>query len=69
MDSMQQLRADLGRARGHWPRIADDTGVNYFTIARIARGVTPNPQIDTFGKIRDWIDAHPDFLAEHVVNG
>ncbi len=67
MDSvMLKLRTDLDRARGHWPRIASDTGVDYFTIARIARGDTENPRVDTFGKIREWIDVHPDFLADPV---
>lgn len=55
---MPNLRADLARARGRWPQIAGDTGVNYFTIARIARGVTPTPQINTYEKLRDWLDAN-----------
>lgn len=56
--SMSTLRTDLARARGRWPQIATDTGVNYFTVARIARGETPSPQIDTFEKLRAWLDAH-----------
>lgn len=65
MDSaMLQLRTDLDRARGYWPRIATDTGVDHSTIARIARGEIENPRIDTFGKIREWIDVHPYFLAD-----
>lgn len=54
--SMNVLRADLDRARGRWPKIADATGVNYFTIARIARGQTPTPQINTYEKLRAWLD-------------
>jgi hypothetical protein len=53
---MAALRQDLDRARGRWPEIASDTGINYFTICRIARGETPTPQIDTFEKIRAWLD-------------
>jgi hypothetical protein len=59
-DVMSALRVDLGRARGLWPKIAGDTGVNYFTVARIARGTTVSPQIDTFQKLRGWLDAHLD---------
>lgn len=55
---MNALRADLKLARGQWPRIADDTGVNYFTVARIARGTTASPQISTFQKLRGWLDAN-----------
>jgi hypothetical protein len=57
-ETMQSLRNDLDRARGRWPEIAGATGLNYFTIARIARGETPTPQIDTYEKVRNWLDAH-----------
>src|SRR5579862_1795240 len=46
-DTMTELRAGLDLARGHWPRISEDTGIDYFTIARIARGETRAPRIDT----------------------
>lgn len=55
---MDTLRGDLDRARGTWPKIAAETGVDYFTIARIARGVTERPRIDTVEKIRAWLDAN-----------
>jgi len=55
MDTMETLRADLERARGRWPKIAAETGIDYFTIARIARGNTESPRIDTVMKIQGWI--------------
>lgn len=55
---METLRADLARARGRWPRISEDTGIDYFTVARIARGETESPRIDTFEKLRDWLNAN-----------
>lgn len=58
MSTMEALRHDLDRARGRWPQISRDTSVDYFTIARIARGNTQNPRIDTFDKLRAWLDAH-----------
>ncbi len=62
---MNLLRADLDRARGRWPQIADATGVNYFTIARIARGETPAPQINTYEKLRSWLDSNlPEVPAD-----
>lgn len=60
---MQELRIDLERARGFWLRMSRDTGVNHSTIVRIVHGRTPHPQIHTYGKIRGWLDSHPDFLA------
>jgi predicted transcriptional regulator len=52
---MDQLRHELDRARGHWPTISRDTGVDYFTIARIARGETENPRINTVERIQEWL--------------
>ena len=59
MTVMETLRRDLDLARGTWPRIAHDTGVDYFTIARIARGDTQAPRIDTVEKLRGWLAANP----------
>jgi hypothetical protein len=59
-DLMTALKADLGRAKGLWPRIAQDTGIGYFTVCRIAGGKTPSPQIGTFLKLRGWLDANLD---------
>ena len=59
MDTMETLRADLARVKGTWPRAAADTGIDYFTIARIARGVTKRPRIDTVELIRAWLTANP----------
>lgn len=59
MDIMDALRADLASAKGTWPRLAEETGIDYFTIARIARGVTKRPRIDTVEMIRGWIKANP----------
>jgi hypothetical protein len=56
--TMPTLRADLARAKGRWPQIAEATGINYFTIARIAGGRTPAPQIDTYEKLRGWLDTN-----------
>ncbi len=50
------LVADLDRARGRWQSIAKDTGINYFTICRIARGNTPDPGVKTYERLRQWCD-------------
>lgn len=59
MTVMETLRRDLDLARGTWPRIARETGVDYFTIARIARGETERPRIDTVEKLRGWLAENP----------
>jgi len=52
---MESLRARLDEARGRWPAIAEDTGVDYATVARIARGDTPHPRIDTVERLERWL--------------
>ena len=52
---MDQLRQGLEGARGHWPMISRETGIDYFTIARIARGETQNPRIETVERIQEWL--------------
>lgn len=63
MTTMDQLRHGLDQARGHWPVIAQDTGIDYFTIARIARGETENPRIDTVERIQGWLASNSEKLA------
>jgi transcriptional regulator with XRE-family HTH domain len=55
---MEALRADLDRARGKWPKIATETGLDHSTIARIARADIDNPRIETVDRIRQWLDAN-----------
>jgi transcriptional regulator with XRE-family HTH domain len=58
MRTLEILRADLDRARGQWPKIASETGLDHSTIARIARADIPNPRIQTVDRIREWLDAN-----------
>jgi DNA-binding phage protein len=55
---MCTLRHDLARAKGHWAKLSRNTGIEYSTVVRIASGITPNPQIETYSKIRNWLDAN-----------
>lgn len=63
MHTMTEIRDGLDRARGQWPKIAKDTGLDYFTIARIARGVTASPRIDTVELLSQWLGANASLLA------
>ena len=53
---MQSLREDLAQLRGEWPALAAAAGCGYFTLARVARGATGNPRIETYAAIRRAID-------------
>jgi transcriptional regulator with XRE-family HTH domain len=67
--SMSTLRNDLFRAKGHWSRLSRKTGIEYSTVVRIARGITPNPQIETYRKIRIWLDKNLPLIEELDRNG
>ena len=56
---MERVRQGLEKARGNWPKISRDTGVDYFTICRIARGETGNPRIQTVEAIQGWLGKNP----------
>lgn len=65
MRTMDEIRDGLEAARGRWPQIARDTEIDYFTIARIARGETRAPRIDTFQKIDEWLAANLPAAPDH----
>lgn len=48
-----ELISNLGRLRGSgvWRQLADSSGINYDTIARIYRGDMPNPGIRTVERL------------------
>lgn len=54
---MLELSRDLEKARGHWPKLAEQVRLDHSTIARIARGEHMNPTMETYQRIRDWLDA------------
>lgn len=63
----EMLRRRLGEEKGNWPTIADESGVPYGTLEKIAQGDTKNPQSDTTDKLRAWFrarDAMRDSLRE-----
>ena len=48
------VRRRLEEFRGQWPIIHEDTGVEYDTIAKIARGERPNPELKNIQPLIDW---------------
>jgi transcriptional regulator with XRE-family HTH domain len=52
---LSQLVAELQKLKGSggWKRIAQISGVDYDTVARIARGSFPNPGVVTCERIED----------------
>ena len=49
----QQLLAELQRLKGSgaWQKLATGAGIDYFTVARIARGEIADPGVKTVEKI------------------
>lgn len=55
--TLRDIVAELGRLKGQgaWSRIAKEANVDYFTVARIARGEFKNPGVLTCERIADAI--------------
>lgn len=41
----QYVLAELGNAKGHWPEVAEDTGISRRTLEKIARQEVENPGV------------------------
>lgn len=51
------LRRRLDEEKGNWPQIADESGVPYGTLEKIAQGDTLNPQLKTVEPLLAWFRA------------
>jgi len=47
MNILEHIISELHLRRGEWKAIAKESGVPYFTIAKISQGVTKNPRWQT----------------------
>ncbi|MAC14249.1 MAG: Cro/Cl family transcriptional regulator [Alcanivorax sp.] len=50
-DLLAHVRSQLKKRRGNWQAIADESGVPYFTLSKIASGATENPRWKTLEKL------------------
>ena len=48
---LEFVKDGLERHKGDWPQIADETGVPYDTLAKIARGVIGDPGVRKVEKL------------------
>lgn len=48
------VKQKLEERRGGWQRIADDSGVPYHTLTKIAQGVVDDPRIRTVQRLADY---------------
>jgi hypothetical protein len=54
---LDYVRRRLEEFRGQWPTISQESGVAYDTIAKLARGERPNPELKTLQPLIDWFNA------------
>jgi len=57
MIEISEVVARLQQHKGHWQQLADESGVPYFTLTKIARGTIKNPGIETVNKLMRHLDA------------
>jgi predicted transcriptional regulator len=53
---LSDVIARLQSARGHWPHISQQSGVPYWTIAKIVQGASKNPRINTIERLRRYFE-------------
>lgn len=56
-NTAQRIKRLLNEHKGSWPEISRDSGVPYFTLAKIASGASENPRIKTCDALSRYFDA------------
>jgi len=51
MNTLEWIIDELHKRKGEWRQIAEESGVPYFTIAKISQGVTKNPRWQTINAL------------------
>lgn len=60
MDELfRHVKDVVEREKGHWPRLATDSGVSYSWITKFGAGKVPSPNLRTLRKIAE---ARPERL-------
>lgn len=57
MNTLQWVIEELHGRRGEWKQIAEQSGVPYFTIAKISQGVTKNPRWGTITALIETLNS------------
>lgn len=60
---LDAVKAGLEASRGHWPEIAKETGLGYFTLTNIAQGKVADPRISTVQKLYDYFRSREQVSA------
>lgn len=58
MNILSFIQDYLETQRGSWPKIAEEAGVTYTWITKVAQGAIANPGIRDIQKLLDHIVAH-----------
>lgn len=53
----------LNEHKGVWPKISEETGVEYDTIAKIAQRRRPNPRLSNVQPLLTWFQAKDEMMA------
>ena len=52
------VRSSLNEWRGHWPRIARETGLSYHWMQSVAQGRIRNPGVQSLEVLDAWFRSH-----------
>lgn len=59
----ETVKRRLEECKGDLPRIADESGVNIWTIRNILNGRSPDPQVSTCQRLLDYFRARDEMIA------
>ena len=66
MMTINQIRQNLEAARGSWPKIANETGISYWTLSKLVRGVIVNPHFNTIERLHLWFEHEATFQEKQT---
>ncbi|MFT3815241.1 MAG: hypothetical protein QM740_17985 [Acidovorax sp.] len=58
------VRRQLGATKGRWVAVAEQSGVPYHTLVKIAQGTVTDPRVSTVQRLVDHFAQQPKHVAE-----
>lgn len=54
---LERVRRMLNQRKGHWPAIAEQCGVSYSWLSKLAQGVNRNPTVTRLERLDEYLRA------------
>lgn len=57
-NTIDTIREDLNGLRGTWPKVCEETGLDYSWLTKFAQGKIPKPGFDKIETLRAYLGRH-----------